>query len=99
MKEKIDFISALRALNRPIAYYPVIARALDSINCAVFLSQLLYWEGKQEDEAGWIRKPHGEILLETGMSRYELQTVRTKLLERNILEEQKSGIPAKLGLL
>jgi len=56
----------------------------------------MYWEGRQEDEEGWIRKPYVEVKNETGLGRYELISVREKLVKLNIIEEQRAGIPARL---
>lgn len=94
--EKQDFIKVLRALGRTVVHYPIFSKVFGSNNCGVFLSQMLYWEGKQEDEDGWIRKPLLEIEQELGFSRYEMESIRKRLKECLVLEEKKMGMPAKL---
>jgi hypothetical protein len=94
--EKQDFIRALRTLGRTVAYYPVFSKIFENSNCGVFISQMLYWEGKQDDEEGWIRKPLNEIEEELHFTRYEMETIRKRLKEAKVLEECRMGMPAKL---
>lgn len=94
--EKQDFVKALRTLGRTVAYYPVFSKIFSSSNCGVFISQMLYWEGKQLDDEGWIKKPLSEIEDELGFTRYEMDTIRKRLKESKVLEERKMGMPAKL---
>lgn len=94
--EKHDFIKVLKALGRTVVHYPAFSKAFGSNNCGVFLSQMLYWEGKQQDEDGWIRKPMLEVEEELGFSRYEMESIRKRLKEALVLEEKKMGMPAKL---
>lgn len=81
--------------DRPIAYHPKLATVI-GVKETVFVCQLLYWDGKGRDPEGWIYKPQTEITEETGLSRYEQETVRKRLGTRHILEEKLAGIPAKL---
>jgi hypothetical protein len=94
--EKQDFIKALRTLGRTVAYYPVFSKIFENSNCGVFISQMLYWDGKQHDEDGWIRKPLTEIEEELHFTRYEMETIRKRLKEAKVLEECRMGMPAKL---
>jgi len=80
--------------DRPVAYHPDFAKALGSVQTALFLSQLLYWSDKGKN--GWIYKTQQEFYEETGLSRREQETARRKLKERGILEEKYQGIPRKL---
>jgi hypothetical protein len=99
----------LNDVGRPIAYYPKLAHFLGSVNAAVLLCQLLYWEGKQDDEDGWIFKTQKEIEAETGLSRREQETARAALSrartvvrggeeqEVRIVEEKLKGVPPKVN--
>ena len=91
-----NIIEGLQAVGRPVAYYPSISKAFDSCTVGVFLSQFMYWEGKQSDKDGWIYKRQADIQKETGLSRYEQETIRRKLRQLNVIEEKKAGAPAKL---
>lgn len=99
----------LNDVGRPIAYYPKLAHFLGSVNAAVLLCQLLYWEGKQDDQdEGWIHKTRDEIEAETGLTRREQETARGVLsklrpVERDgeveevqIVEEKRKGVPPKM---
>lgn len=87
---------ALTGVGRPVAYYPNLVPVAGSVAATVLLCQFLYWDGKQEDEEGWIYKTQAEIKAETGLSRYEQEGAREKLRKYGILEEKRAGIPAKL---
>ncbi len=88
---------------RPVAYYSSFAKALNSVNAALLLCQLLYWMGKQKNKEGWIYKSREEIFEEIGLSRSEQETARRRLKELGILEEKIAGVPAtvhfKINLL
>lgn len=87
-------------IGRPIAYYPKLAIFLGSVNATIFLCQLFYWEGKQDDkDGGWIFKTQKEITEETGLSRRETDTARRVLCEKEILVETVRGVPPKMHFL
>jgi len=52
---------------------------------AIFLAQLFYWRGKQQDPEGWIYKTKAELEAETGLSRYEQDTCVTELKKKRVL--------------
>jgi hypothetical protein len=81
--------------DRPIAYHPIIARAVGSVNAGVFLSQLLYWQGKGRF-GDWTYKTQKEFEIETGLSRTEQETARKMLGHLGIVEEDRRDVPAKL---
>ena len=83
-------------IGRPVAYYPGLAHLLGSVQSALFLSQFIYWEGKQHDPERWIYKKADEFTEETGLSRNEQRTARKRLKELLILEEKLVGIPPTL---
>lgn len=95
-EEALRISAALQAVGRPIAYYPVFAHVLGGVKAAIFISQFLYWEGKQKDAEGWIYKTQAEIEKETGLTRTEQENARGILRGRGILEETRRGVPARL---
>ena len=80
------FAEFVRNSGSPVAYYPRLAVALGGVKEAVFVCQLLYWEGKQSDSERWIHKSLEEVRAETGLSRYEQDGVRRALERKGILE-------------
>lgn len=81
---------------RPIAFYPILARVGGGVGPGLFMSQLLYWTGKSRSRDGWIYKTLPEWTSETCLSRYELETARRKWRELGVLEEKRAGLPARL---
>lgn len=95
--EALPFSQALRALGRPVFYYPVIGRALGSNDAAVFLGNFMYWEGKQADKKSkWIFKSAVDILEETGLKRSRQENAREILSKFGIIEEKKEDFPPKI---
>lgn len=95
--EEIFTVSrVLMGVGNPVAFYPSFAHWLQSVSSGVFLSQFIYWTGKQADKDGWIYKTASEITKETGLTRGEIERSRTKLKSLSILEEQLKGVPAKM---
>lgn len=82
--------------DQPIAYHPILARALNSVTAALFLSQLLYWTPRAHDPEGWVRKEQWEIQDETGLTRREQETARKVLKAAGILDETRRGVPGKM---
>src|SRR5271165_1603599 len=83
---EMRFAEFVRNSGCPVAYYPRLAIALGGVKEAVFVCQLLYWEGKQSDSERWIYKSLEEVRVETGLSRYEQDGVRRTLERKGILE-------------
>jgi len=81
--------------DRPVAYHPVLAKALGSINAGLFLSQLLYWQGKGRF-GEWTYKTADEFYEELGMSRKQQEGARSILKTRGILQEKLKGVPPTL---
>ncbi len=90
--------SAIRALlfDRPIAYHPIIAKAVGSVTAGVLLSQFLYWTPRTSDPEGWFYKTQDDIYNETALTRWEQETARRHLRGSKVLEERKAGVPARL---
>ena len=70
-----------------MAYYPGLARALGDVKEAVFVCQLAYWRGKEQDPDGWIYKTREEIEQETALTYKEQLHVRDSLKGKKLLEE------------
>lgn len=93
----VDSVAILKKiLQRPIAFHPVFAQISGSVNAGLFLSQLFYWQDKGSDEEGWIYKTYEEWKQETTMSRHELDGARKTLKSLFLIEEKKTGCPARL---
>jgi hypothetical protein len=91
-----DAKSILKALgSRPIAYHPAIAKALGSVNAALVVCQLMYWDGKGALDDGWIVKTNEEFTDELGMSEHELETARRKCKEAGVLKYERKGMPGR----
>jgi len=82
--------------DRPIAYHPVLAKALGGVKQAIFVSQLLYWTDKGVRPDGFIWKTQEEWYDETGLSPAEQRTARKHLVKAGILQEKLMSIPARL---
>jgi len=90
-----DAIQLLELLgDRPIGYHPAFAHAFKSVTAGILLSQLLYWHGKQRNEDGWILKTTAQLTEETAMSEREQETARRILLDFEVIEYKRMGVPA-----
>lgn len=89
-------VMSKRYLGRPVAYYPNLAKILGGVNATVFWCQLYYWTDKQHDPEGWIYKTQDELMEETGLSFDEQRTVRKKLKDKGVLEEEYRRLEHKL---
>jgi hypothetical protein len=95
-----EFAALATALSgeRPIAYSVNLARVTGDVKAALFLSQLVYWTRvgvDVEQHEGWIFKSREQWTDETGLSRYEQESARNKLLELGLMEEARVGTPAR----
>lgn len=86
----------LTDLGRPVAYYPELARALDDVKEAIFICQMAYWKGKEQNPEGWIYKTSEEIERETALSYKEQRNVRAGLVGKKLLEEWNSRTEHKM---
>jgi len=82
--------------DRPIAFHRILAEVAGSVNGGVFLSQAMYWSNVKAAADGWFYKTSQDWEAETFLSRREQETVRRQLVRVKVLEEKRSGIPAKL---
>lgn len=77
--------------DRPVAYHPALARAIGGVKAAIFLGQLLYWNGKGVRDDGWIWKTVVEMEEETALTRAEQEGARAKLGQAGVLEVKRMG--------
>ncbi len=86
----------LHEVGRPLSYYPSLKKVTGSTIATIFLTQFIYWTGKQNDPDGWIYKTQAEIEEETGLSRSEQETARRQLKFKGLIEEEYRGLPRKI---
>lgn len=85
-----------RLHDRPVAFHPALVPLLGGPDEALFISQLLFWDGKGASAGRWIYKTQEEWERETGLSRYRQLRVRRRLNALGVLEERRAGVPARL---
>jgi hypothetical protein len=86
-------------LDRPVAFNRAFKSITKDTCAALLLSQLVYWHNRVEessDGSRWFFKTQAELENETGLTRFEQESARSKLRELGILAEKRRGIPAKL---
>lgn len=84
----------LQLMDRPVAFQRSFVRLGVGVTGALLLSQMVYWHNRTD--GNWFYKTQAELEEETGLTRYEQEGARKKLLNAGVLEEVKKGIPAKL---
>jgi hypothetical protein len=77
------------------AYEPAFIQAFGP-GPGVLMSQLFFWTGNGMDPAGWIYKTEREWKWETGLSRDQQREARKILKAKDVLQEDKKGVPCKL---
>lgn len=82
----------LKPSDKPIAYYKIFTDITDCVKAALLLSQALYWSGRSQLEDGWFWKSMIEWEEETGLTRFELQSARKKLVAKGFMEETRKGV-------
>ena len=85
-----------RVLQRPIAFHRIFSDIGGGALNGLFLSQAFYWTKITKDPDGFFWKTQEEWEEETGITRYEQETIRRSLRSRGIIEEEKRGIPCKI---
>ncbi len=81
--------------DRGPAYVPWLVREFGP-HGGLFMSQLLFWDGKGHDPDGWIYKTEKQIERETGLTRSSQRKARRVLVRKGVLEEDKRGLPRRL---
>lgn len=86
--------------DKPIAYHPVLARIAGKATGGILLGQLTYWHGVMDAKYGktwdgWFYKSAEELEEETGLTRWELETARKRLVQLGLIEFKNAGRPRK----
>lgn len=89
-QSKIVILSGKR---RPIASSAYLNK-IYGLACGVFYNQLLYWEGKQANKDGWIKKSKKESFDETGVTHDQQDRAVQIGLKLGFLEQRRMSIPA-----
>lgn len=93
-------ISALmRAMGqRPVAYYPVLAKIMGSASGGLILSQLLYWalnESAKQGDRPKFWKTDKELRDETLTSEWEFRKAKERLASLPFIQISVEGLPAR----
>ncbi|NDA62880.1 MAG: hypothetical protein EBX50_12680 [Chitinophagia bacterium] len=62
---------------------------------ALLLSQMCYWSKRTNNQDAWFWKTQEQWEDETGLTRYEQETARKRLVSCGAISEKKEGIPCK----
>lgn len=73
-------------MDRPIAFYPKLARALGGIEEAIFVQQLYYWSDKSKSKDGWVYKNRIEWERETTLTPKQQKRIVRHLKDLGMLE-------------
>ena len=91
-------VVALLAASKPIAFNINFARITGDTKAALLLSQLVYWTRRGADvldNDGWIFKTREDWEAEIGLSKHEQITARNILTGLGLMEEARTGAPAR----
>lgn len=91
---------ALLEASKAVAFNINFARITGDPKAALFLSQLVYWtrRGAQiMSNEGWVFKSRDQLEIELGLGRHEQVTARSRLVELGLIQESKTGVPARLS--
>jgi len=76
-------------LEKPIVFFPQVAKVLGGINEALFWQQCYYWNDKTKRTDGFFYKTIAEFQEETFLTPYQQRKVRERLIELGVLEEKR----------
>jgi len=91
-------VVALLEASKPIAFNINFARITGDTKAALLLSQLVYWTRRGADvldNDGWIFKTREDWEAEIGLSKHEQITARNILTGLGLMEETRTGAPAR----
>lgn len=89
-------------LQRPVAFYPAVARVAGGVTAGLLLCQLLYWYGKgslDKSGEGWIKKSWLEFRDETQLTQDEQRGARAKLKKAGLVKIERRGLDPTLWYL
>src|SRR5262245_26199630 len=79
-----------------LAFQRLLVAVTDSVDAGLMLAHMWYWKDQVRDANGWFCKTHYQWFHETGLSRRCQDAARLILRSRGLIEERRSGIPARL---
>ncbi len=79
---------------QPIAYNPSLIKVVGSVNAAILLGQLLFWQGLGR-YGDWVYKTSKDMQEETGLTRSRQDKAISDCERLGLLEVRLHGIPAK----
>jgi len=83
--------------SRIVGYHPELARVVGGVKTAVYLSQLLYLDGRQDARGSWFEVSQDLLANQTGLSPKEQRSARTELAALRLLDTKRIGMPAHLS--
>lgn len=78
---------------KPIAFNRIFAELVNSATGGLFMSQMLFWQGKGDDKE-WIYKTINQMKEETALSKSEQNRAIRDWGKLGVLEKKVKGIPA-----
>ncbi len=97
IRDPLDALGPL--LGRHIAFHRRLVDVTGCVKAALLLSQAIYWTRHGRDVArsgGWFSKTAQQWEMETGLTEREQGRVRAILRARELIAEQRKGLPARL---
>jgi hypothetical protein len=94
-KEKFP-TEILHLVDSPIAVSRILVKLVDSFPAGIMLNQCIYWQLRTRHPEGWFYKTREEWSHEITLSRGEQERARKMLRERNLLEEDRRGMPSRI---
>jgi hypothetical protein len=85
----------VRAGFRPIAFNPFYAKISGCVKAGLLLSQAVYWQENVKPD-NWFYKTQQEWQDETCLTRTEQEGARRTLKALGLIEEKRSGMPARV---
>lgn len=89
-------MSLKKVYERHISFHRSYVEFGAGVTGALMLSQAVYWASRTSDPDGWFYKTQQEWEEETGLSRYEQEGARKKLIAAGVMQEKKVGVPCRL---
>ena len=87
----------LQVVDLPVSFHRCLIPLTGGVTAALMLSQAIAITQDTDPVAeGWFVRSREEWHLETGLSRWELESARRTLRDAGFLEERRAGLPAKL---
>lgn len=89
-------MSLYHVYERQISFHRAYVTFGAGVTGALMLSQAVYWASRTSDPDGWFYKTQQDWEQETGLTRYEQEGARKKLVAAGVMQEKKVGVPCRL---